>query len=171
MRPLLAGLATIALAFATTTVDAQQQKDACYDIQEGQIDQNLHNAYYNAQSTDTWRQLLQNADGQLMGQLAGVYYAERPSPDGVYLNRVYRSFEPNGLFQYQDQTCGNIQGIACSQNQGTGEWRATTWSDGSIYMMMRFSDLVRTSACAGQRVQMQGNIMYDEFGGTWQRVR
>lgn len=168
MRPLLAGLIAFAMTLSPAAAIAQQQKDACYDRVEGQENANT---YYNAQSTDTWRQLLQSSDAKLMAQMAGVYYGERTSADGTYINRQYRSLEANGLFQYQDQTCGNIQGIACSQNQGTGEWRATTWTDGSLYLMLHFSDLIRTSACSGQRVRMQGPTMYDEFGGIWQRVR
>ena len=107
----------------------------------------------------------------LMGKMAGVYYGERPSPDGQYINYQYRSLEPDGLFQYQDQTCGNVAGIPCSQNQGTGEWRAVTRKDGTIYMMMRFSDLIVTSACAGGRYRMDGSALVDEFGITWQRVQ
>jgi hypothetical protein len=147
---------------------AAQQKDACYDRVEGQVPSNT---YYNAQSTDTWRQLLFNADQQLMAQVAGTYYADVPSSDGQFVSHQYRSFEPNGLFQYQDQTCGNIPGIPCSQNQGTGEWRATTWSDGSIYIMARFSDLSRTSACAGARYRPGPSGLQDEFGSFWQRVQ
>lgn len=145
-----------------------QQKDACYDRIEGQAQ---NNTYYNAQSTDTWRQLLQTADPQLMAQISGVYYGERRSPDGHYMNYQYRSYEASGLFQYQDQTCGNIAGIPCSQNQGTGEWRAVAQQDGTIYVMARFSDLSVTSACAGGRYRQDGSALRDEFGVTWQRVR
>lgn len=153
---------------ALPTLAVAQQKDACYDRIDGQA---RNNTFYNAQSTDTWRQLQQTADPQLMANLAGVYYGERPSPDGQYVNYQYRSYEANGLFQYQDQTCGNIAGIPCSQNQGTGEWRAVTWQDGTIYIMFRFSDLTVTSACAGGRYQLSGKALLDEFGTTWQRVQ
>lgn len=167
MRFAIRLLFTVSL-LASPSLALAQQKDACYDRLEGQVQ---NNTYYNAQSTDTWRKLLQSADSKLMAQMAGVYYGERPSPDGQYINYQYRSFEANGLFQYQDQTCGNIAGIPCSKNQGTGEWRAITQQDGTIYMMTRFSDLTLASACAGSRYRMSGSTMFDEYGVAWQRVQ
>lgn len=167
MRFAIRLLFTVSL-LASPSLALAQQKDACYDRIEGQVG---NNTYYNAQSTDTWRYLLQAGDAQLMAQMAGVYYGEQPSPDGQYINYQYRSLEPDGLFQYQDRTCGNVAGIPCSQNQGTGEWRAATREDGTIYMMMRFSDLIVTSACAGGRYRMDGSALIDEFGITWQRVQ
>jgi hypothetical protein len=147
---------------------AQDDPTACWDRVEGQ---DPVNTFFNKQMTDYWRQMLQQADGNLMSQMAGVYYGERPSPDGQYVNRQYRSYEANGLFQYQDQTCGNVQGVPCSQNQGTGEWRAAQQGDGTIYLMTRFSDLIRTSACGGERIQFNGQSFIDEGGVTWQRTQ
>ena len=157
----------LVLALAASPLAAQEQ-NACYDRDEGVVPANT---FLNMQSTDTWRNLLQIADPALMGQLAGVYYGEIRSPDGLYIAHQYRSFEANGLYQYQDQTCTIGSQIPCSQNQGTGEWRAATWSDGSIYVMAHFSDLIRTSACAGARYQMMQGGIQDEFGTFWQRVQ
>lgn len=147
---------------------AQNDPTACWDRIEGQVPVNT---FFNKQLSDYWRQMLQQADGQLMGQIAGVYYGERPSPDGQYINRQYRSYEANGLFQYRDQTCGNIAGIPCSENQGTGEWRAVNQGNGATYLMIRFSDLIRTDACAGEQVRFGGSGFTDEGGLFWQRVQ
>ena len=147
---------------------AQDDPTACWDRIEGQYP---NNTFFNKQMSDYWRQMLQQADGQLMAQMAGVYYGERPSPDGQYINRQYRSYEANGLFQYQDQTCGNIPGIPCSQNQGSGEWRAVNQGDGTTYVMTRFSDMIRTAACAGERIQFNGNGYVDEGGTSWTRTQ
>jgi hypothetical protein len=158
----------VALACATPTL-AQDDPTACWDRVEGQ---DPVNTFFNKQMTDYWRQMLQQADGNLMAQMAGIYYGERPSPDGVYLNRQYRSYEPNGLFQYQDQTCSvGMPGAPCSQNQGTGEWRAAKQGDGTIYVMTRFTDMIRTSVCAGERIQFNGNGFADESGIFWQRTQ
>lgn len=157
-----------AILACASPVLAQDDPTACWDRVEGQ---HPNNTFFNKQLTDYWRQMLQQADGNLMAQMSGVYYGERASPDGQYVNRQYRSYEPNGLFQYQDQTCGNIQGIPCSENQGTGEWRAAQQGDGTIYVMTRFSDLIRTSACAGERIQLNGNGFVDEGGIFWTRTR
>jgi len=148
---------------------AQDDPTACWDRVEGQ---DPVNTFFNKQMTNYWRQMLQQADGNLMAQMSGVYYGERTSPDGVYVNRQYRSYEPNGLFQYQDQTCSvGMQGAPCSQNQGTGEWRAANQGDGTTYVMTRFSDLIRTAACAGERIHFNGNGYVDEGGVFWTRTQ
>ena len=89
----------------------------------------------------------------------------------MYLNQQDRRFSANGLFDYNDQTCTNGSQIPCSKNQGTGEWRAVTQTDGSTYLMARFSDLIRTSACFGDRVSLQSGGMVDEGGIFWQKLQ
>jgi len=161
-------LAAILLAALASPAFAQDDPTACWDRQEGG---NPANTFLNKQMSDFWRQMLKVADPKVMGQIAGVYYGERRSSDGLYINRQYRSFEGNGLFQYKDQTCTIGSTIPCSENQGTGEWRAANQTDGSTYLMARFSDLNRTSACFGDRISLQNGGMVDEGGVFWQRTQ
>lgn len=159
-------LIVTALVLLLASPALAQDPTACWDRVEGQAP---NNTFFNKQKSDYWRQMLTQADGQLMAQLAGVYYGERPSPDGLYFNRQYRSYEGNGLFQYQDQTCSVTPGAPCSQNQGTGEWRAVNQGNGVAYVMVRFSDMIQTDACSGEQIQPNGNGFYDSSGVYWQR--
>jgi hypothetical protein len=161
-------LAAAAIAALASSAFAQGDPTACWDRVEGG---DPANTFFNKPMSDYWRQMLKVADPKLMAQIAGVYYGERPSPDGVYVNRQYRSFEANGLFQYQDQTCTVGSQLPCSQNQGTGEWRAVNQTDGSTYLMARFSDLSRTAACFGDRISLQNGGIVDEGGVFWRRTQ
>ncbi len=167
MRPTHA-LAAVLLAALASPVFAQDDSTQCWDRQEGG---DPANTFLNKQMTDYWRQMLKVADSKVMGQLAGVYYGERTSTDGVYVNRQYRTFEATGQFSYQDQTCTVGGANPCSQNQGVGEWRAANQADGTTYVMARFNDLQRTAACFGDRVTVQNGGILDEGGIFWQRVR
>jgi len=80
------------------------------------------NTFYNATESLNWQRTVQSADQRAMSQLAGVYYGEQTAPQLGMVERVYRSYEASGLWQYQDQTCGSTPGVPCSQNQGTGQW-------------------------------------------------
>ena len=162
-----AAAAALLAAFCTPAF-AQDDPTQCWDRQEGG---NPANTFLNKQMTDYWRQMLKVADTKLMGQIAGTYYGERPSPDGVYLNRQQRQFDANGLFAYQDETCTVGSPIPCSQNQGHGEWRAVNQTDGSTYLMARFTDMIRTDACFGDRISVEQGGMRDEGGIFWQKVR
>jgi hypothetical protein len=161
-------LAAALLAVLASPGFAQDDPTACWDRMQGG---DPANTFLNKQMSDYWRQILQAADTGLMGRIAGVYYGERPSPDGVYVNRQYRSFEASGLFQYKDQTCTVGSSLPCSQNQGTGEWRAVNQTDGSTYLMARFSDLDRSNACFGDRITLQSGGIQDEGGVFWQRTQ
>lgn len=160
-------LAALLLASFITPAFADDPT-ACWDRQEGG---DPANTFLNKPMSDYWRQMLKVADTKLMGQIAGVYYGQRPSPDGVYLNQQYRRFEASGLFDYNDQTCTAGSQLPCSKNQGTGEWRAVTQTDGSTYLMARFSDLVRTGACFGDRITLRPDGIVDEGGVFWQKMQ
>jgi hypothetical protein len=106
-----------------------------------------------------------------MRQISGVYYGEQTAPELGMIERVYRSYEPNGLWQYQDETCSTGMNIPCSHNQGTGEWAAFTQADGTVFAMIHFSDLSRSNACFSQTLRLSNGGMMDEYGIRWQRVR
>lgn len=158
---------TVLLAIVASPAFAQDESTQCWDRQEGG---HPANTFLNKQMTDYWRQMLKVADARLMGQLSGAYSSERTSPDGVYVNRQTRQFDANGLFQYADETCSVGMQLPCSHNQGTGEWRAANQADGSTYLMARFSDLIRTDACFGDRIRLEENGITDEGGIFWQKL-
>jgi len=114
---------------------------------------------------------VQAADPKAMRQMAGVYYGEFPSPDGVYREQAYRTYDAGGLWQYRDQTCTVGSSLPCSQGEGAGQWAAYQQADGTIFVMIHFSDLNRSNTCVSQtvtRVDAQGYA--DEYG-SWRRVR
>lgn len=128
------------------------------------------NTFYNPTVSLNWQNTLQAADPNVMRQMAGVYYGEQSSAQLGMINRVYRSYEANGLWQYQDETCSNGGG-PCSHNQGAGQWAGYQQADGTVFLMIHFSDLARTNTCVSQTVKFRGRQMMDEYGMVWQRVR
>jgi hypothetical protein len=97
----------------------------------------------------TWAQLPPLADAGILRLLVGTWYTENRSPQTNQVQRLYSSFEANGLYQYRDQTCG--AGNICSQNQGTGSFRAVPRGQ-QFFIMMNFSDLNRQNQCVSDDV-------------------
>jgi hypothetical protein len=104
--------------------------------------------------TKYWQFALEHSDQAATQEVAGTWYVEQASPDGMMQQQLYVTYEANGLYSYQDQTCSSV---SCSQNQGYGRWAATRQADGSIYISINFSDLNNTNACTGLAVVVQGN--------------
>lgn len=161
----------ILLAATASSALAADEPDRCYTTSDPRCSGDFcGNTFYNPSTTQNWMQTRQAADGRIMQQLAGVYYGEIPDPSGSMVNRTYRSYEANGLWQYQDQTC--TPGATCSQNQGAGLWAGYQLPDGSIFLMIHFSDLVRSNTCFSQTLKPANGGFYDVFGAmSWQRVR
>ncbi len=88
-------------------------------------------------------------DPAIRGKVTGTWYSENQNPQLGMVQRIYQTFSANGLFDYRDQTCGNIQGMPCSQNAGHGVWNAQRHADGSFYIRVQFSDLRRKDECTG----------------------
>jgi hypothetical protein len=164
----------LAAALAASLTGPALAKDQCYDYTTTMEEGNLgtYNQTLNMVKTDQWREYQQLADPKAMSAFAGVWYTEHLSPAGDMLNQQYLSFEPNGLFQYQDRTCATQPGITpCSQNQGVGDWNAHPLPDGSLTVMYHFSDLNRGSACADFAGSIQGAVFSVQGGGQLQRVQ
>jgi hypothetical protein len=120
LRTVLA--AAVVLAATTSFVVAEDDPDHCYTTTDPRCSGlSCSNTFSNPAASLNWQQTRQAADPQVMQEVAGVYYGEIPDPSGQMTNRTYRSYESNGLWQYQDQTC--TPGLGCSQNQGAGQWR------------------------------------------------
>jgi hypothetical protein len=107
--------------------------------------------------TKYWQFALQNSDQAAMQQVAGTWYIENVSQELGAVQQMQQTYDANGLFSYQDETCVNG---SCSQNQGHGMWVAKTETDGSIYVMINVSDLNRTNECTGFAATIQGNQMF-----------
>lgn len=165
-KRLLALSLTLA-ALLEPAVAAAQPADQCWDTP----DNGTRKSWFNAAATQNWQDSRQRADPGVMARMAGIYYGEIVSPQGDMVSRQYRRFSPDGLFDYQDQTCGNIAGIACSQNQGTGSWTAHQQPDGSIFVMVNFSDMVRTSQCFSDTVAIGNGGFQSISGAFWRRTQ
>ena len=73
--------------------------------------------------------------------------------------------------------CGNTRtrpappGATCSQNQGAGLWAGYQLPDGSIFLMIHFSDLARSNTCFSQTLRPRNGGFFDIAGGmNWQRT-
>ncbi len=109
---------------------------------------------------------------ELRRALAGTWYHETRAPQLGMIQRMHQTFLPTGVWEYQDETCGNVAGIPCSKNGGHGLWMATRQANGAISIRIRFSDLRRTNACGGSMVTMPNpNTMTSADGGVIRRVR
>jgi hypothetical protein len=168
---LLLAAATIA-ACATIAVAQTDEQYRCYGSTDPRCSGDFcGNTYYNPTESLNWQRTLQSADQGAMAQLAGVYYGEQSAPQLGMVEQVYRSYEANGLWQYQDQTCGSTPGVPCSQNQGSGQWAGYMQPDGSMFIMVHFSDFSRYNNCFSQTIQPAQGGFIDNSGISWRRVR
>lgn len=164
-------VAAVLAGFSTPVLAQGDDQYRCYSSSDTRCNPVCANTFYNPDASLNWQRTLQAADSRVMQQMAGVYYGEQSAPQLGMIERVYRSYEANGLWQYQDQTCGSTPGVPCSQNQGTGEWAAYPQADGSIFVMIHFSDLSRYNNCFSQIVRFTQAGFVDNSGTSWQRVR
>ena len=162
-------LAAFVLLSAACPALADDEQYRCYTTSDPRCSGDLcGNTFYNPTVSMNWQQTLRQAEAETMRKLAGMYYGEQTAPQLGMIERVYRSYEANGLWQYQDQTCSST---GCSQNQGAGQWAAFAQRDGSIFAMVHFSDLSRTNTCFSQTLRPQNGGFVDEYGVAWRRVR
>ena len=111
-------------------------------------------------------------DPSLRGQVIGTWYSENQNPQLGMVQRMYQTFLPTGVFEYKDQTCGNVPGVPCSQNYGHGVWNAARQNNGVIYIRIQFSDQRRTNECTGWAATFpDSNTMAMTTGGTARRVK
>lgn len=89
---------------------------------------------------------------ELRRLISGTWYSENRAPQLGMVQRLQQTYLPTGVWEYQDETCGNVPGIPCSKNGGHGLWMATRQQDGSIYIRIQFSDIKRQNACSGSAV-------------------
>ena len=154
---------------------AADEPDRCYTPSDPRCSGDFcGNTFYNPSATQNWMTTRQHADPQIMQQVAGVYFGGRnSSPDGTMYDEAYRKYDANGLWQYRDQTCpvNTLGYLTCSQNQGAGLWAGYRQADGTIFLMVHFSDLARSNACFSQTIQLSNRGFRDAIGGNWQRVQ
>jgi hypothetical protein len=170
----IAAWVAVAAPAATATAQVFEPAPVPQELQNGQqcwqSRDDGNPPVFSPQATYNWQQSVAAADPNVMAQMAGTYYGEIPSPAGDAISRQYRRFSSNGLFDYQDQTCGTNGGV-CSQNQGTGSWVAHQQQDGTIFLMVNFSDMVRTAQCFSDTVQIGPQGMQSYTGMVWQRTQ
>ena len=152
----------------------QDDPDRCYTSSDPRCSgANCANTFYNPTVSANWQRTRQAAEADAMRSVAGQYYFEYADPTGQMTNQAYRTYEANGLWSYQDQTCpvNDLGYLRCSQNQGAGQWAAYAQQDGTIFLMIHFSDLSRSNNCFSQTVRVSRGGFTDEYGSTWRRVR
>lgn len=148
---------------------AQPAPEGCYITRDGPMIAGNTAAYFDQNLTANWLATQRAANPQLMASIAGTYYIEIVSPNNDAVSRSYRTIDANGLFSYQDQTCG---GFTCSNNGGHGQWVAHATQRNTIYLMINWSDLSRTSACISAELYMDGSDLVgagDQI--RWRRVQ
>ena len=109
-------------------------------------------------------------DPALRQQIVGTWYSENQNPQLGMVQRQYQTFLPTGVFEYRDQTCGNVPGVPCSQNFGHGLWNAVKQGDGAIYIRIQFSDQRRTNECTGWAAMFPDPNTMASSGGSARRV-
>jgi hypothetical protein len=124
----------------------------------------------NPQQTQTFMQLMQANDMQGAQMISGVWYTEIPAPQLNMVSYQYQSFQPTGNWEYRDKTCTAGTNF-CSENQGHGQFAAVRQNDGSLYVMVNFSDLQRNSTCIGYFARVQGGAFQTSEGQQFQRVQ
>lgn len=145
-----------------------QQEPGCWVTRDGPMILGNTASYFDGPSTQTWLATLARADGAAMQRLAGVYYGETPAPEIGMINYQYRSYQANGLFEYRDRTCSST---GCSENQGHGRWAAYPNGRGGYFVMITWSDLLRTNACLGSEAYPDGGDLVFAGGNRWKRVQ
>jgi hypothetical protein len=124
----------------------------------------------NPQQTQTFMQLMRANDMQGAQAISGVWYTEIPAPQLNMVSYQYQSFQPTGNWEYRDKTCTAGTNF-CSENQGHGQFAAVRQNDGSLYVMVNFSDMQRNSTCIGYFARVQGSTFQTSEGQQFQRVQ
>lgn len=159
MRPgsgIVAGLTLLALTGA-----AKASEDYCIDANTRSID---------PQNTQILRELVQGTDSQGAQMFIGAWNAQSSSPATSQVAYTRYMFEPGGLFQYQQRTCGGMTNY-CSDAQGVGLYGVRMAGDGSFFGLLMVSDSLRDHACLGFSGRFSGpGAFVDSYGAAWQRT-
>ncbi len=165
MRHVLQRIMTEALgvlSIVLLTAPAFAQNDVCFDPATRQVD---------TRGTETFRQMARRTDPAIARQLAGVWYAEIPSPQVNMISYQYHEYSADGLFQYQDRVCGGLVN-SCSEYQGHGLYAVIDLGGGSLQFMTIINDLNRDHLCMGYTLSLLDNdTMQASSGLVWRRVR
>lgn len=130
--------------------------------QQGQVD---------PQQTQNWVRLMQANDMQGAQQVAGVWYTEIPAPELNMITYQHQMFYPNGIWEYQNRVCTGGTN-ACGDYAGHGQFAAVRQNDGTLYVMVNFSDTQRTNTCTGSFARFPDpQTMETSAGARFKRVR
>ena len=126
----------------------------------------LAQAQFDAQLTKNCLRI--EFDAEVAKPLVGIWYSEATDPRG-FVNQMYSQFTADGVFDYQDRTCG---ATGCSQNQGHGLYAINAQGDGNYYAARIFNDVQRTNACLGLQFKvLDANTLQLQDGSVMQRVQ
>ncbi len=160
-------IVTVALvaALGASPANAQGQRAECWDIEPG-----TGKTFFNAAMTDRVRNVEANADVSLMRSFSGTWVGETVYPDRSMVDRTWYTFDSNGLFQYQSETCGQVIS-QCSRGYGQGGWAARALPNGQIEVVFGYNDLQRSAACGALVGRVEGATMNVNGGFVLQRVQ
>lgn len=121
------------------------------------------------QSNAQFQRLLARPDPRVTQLMTGTWYSETRSPATGQVSYSYQSFERNGLWGYRNRVCG---GPLCSNYEGTGLYAGIVQGDGSINLLIAFSDQRVTNGCTASVVRLVApGVLRDANGGISRKVR
>lgn len=123
------------------------------------------------QSNAQFQRLLARPDPRVAQLMAGTWYAETRSPATGQVNYGYQTFQRNGLWQYHNRVCGGML-PACSDYEGHGLFAGVVQGDGSINVMIAYSDLRVTNGCTATVLRAVGpGVLRDGNGAIIRKIR
>jgi hypothetical protein len=156
-----------AALLAALPVQAQAQQ-VCMTYRK-QADGNTYRQV-DREATFLFQQMLARPDPRVRQAMSGVWQAQIPAPQLNMMLYASAIYEPNGLWQYSNRTCGGMINT-CSNSAGHGVYVGTVQGNRMTIMIM-YSDLEVENACISRVVQMVGpGMLRDATGATWRKVR
>lgn len=153
---------TLPMATATVLMLASPvlaQNDVCYD----------ERGNYAPDVTAGWQAFQANAQADAMQRLIGTWYTEIPNADASATAYIYQTYEPSGLFTAQVRTC-DVMGL-CRDDPAHGFWAAQQDAQGVITTMSVTSNTRMSNYCSLGQAVVEGNLLRNNAGQTWQRVQ
>jgi hypothetical protein len=140
---------------------ALAQAEVCVNPSTRQVD---------AHATQTWQQMAQRSDAEIMRQMAGTWYFEAANPYNTQVDYQYQRYTADGFFDYRDRVCDTATGI-CNDYSGQGNYAVIGIGDGSIQFMTIVSDLNRDRLCSGNAARfVDANTLQFATGVQMRRV-
>ena len=121
------------------------------------------------QSNAQFQRMLARTDPRVTQLLTGTWYSETRSPATGQISYSYQTYERNGLWGYRNRVCG---GPLCSNYEGTGLYTGFVQGDGSLNVMIAYSDQRVSNGCTASVVRLVApGVLRDSNGGISRKIR